>query len=115
MIVNTNDMETGSVMLHLNLGRPNQPSFVLVIRNDHCYRLDVNQPHREFPGTHIQWQGDSMDDERTRDARQEFPPIPKDGVVHGEEYAATFRAFAKYLNIDTSAMQWVDPPERSAL
>lgn len=101
----------GSIRFVLNIAVPNEPSFVLIIKGRHCWRLDVNVPHKALPGTHLQENDATGRELQALDAQHMFPPIPEEGSVGGEQYAATFKAFAEYLNISTAAMDWVDPPE----
>lgn len=99
-----------AVAFWLMLARRNRPSFVMTVRNQACRRLDVNTPHLDLPDTHIQGRDDPTHPEFAKDARGLFPEIPKTGSVDGEQYAATFVAFAKYLGISRGAFEWVDMP-----
>lgn len=105
------DFPIGAVRFVLNLAAPNKPTFVLTIRGAHCYRLDVNVAHGTIPGTHVQQSDAKGADIDVVDAQNLFPPIPRHGTVGGEQYRATFLAFAKYVGVDPSALDWVDPPE----
>lgn len=102
----------GEVKFILNItAPPNEPTFVLVIRGKDCRRLDVNQEHRQWPGTHEQGREYSDADEWVRDARDLFPDIPQDGMVTGEQYAATFLAYAASLGVGQGTFEWIDAPD----
>ncbi|MDE0777176.1 MAG: hypothetical protein OSB43_12960 [Nocardioides sp.] len=91
--------------------RRNKPTFALIVRGELCRRLDVNTPHRDLPGTHIQGRNSSQDGEFAEDASDLFPPIPSTGTVGGEQYGATFVAFAAHLGIGSGSFEWLDEPE----
>jgi hypothetical protein len=101
----------GAVTFYLMTTRANRLSFVLAIRGPWCRRLDVNTPHRNLPSTHMQGRDEPTDMEFALDASDAFPPIPETGTVGGEQYAATFLAYAEHLGISAGAFEWVDPPE----
>lgn len=91
--------------------RPNAPTFVLMLRGGDCRRLDVNQEHIDLPSTHEQGRNYSEGDEWARDARGLYPEIPETGIVGGEQYVATFLAYAASLGIGQGTFEWVDAPE----
>ena len=91
--------------------RRNKPTFALVIRGELCRRLDVNTPHRDLASTHIQGHNRSNDAECAEDASDLFPPIPSTGTVSGEQYSATFAAFAAHLGISLGSFEWLDEPD----
>lgn len=107
-------LDLGDAVFWLMVTRRNQPTFVLVVRGTHCRRLDVNAPHRDLPSTHIQGRDDPADMEFAKGAEGLFPPIPEAGTVAGEQYAATFTAFAEHLGVGLGSFEWLDPPEGSA-
>lgn len=113
-MIECSGFQPGETKMILNLTVPNQPTFVLSIRGRHCWRLDVNVPHRDLPGTHMQETDETGREVRALDAVGIFPPIPRSGPVDGAQYRATFLAFAAHLNIEGSTLDWVDPPQRSA-
>lgn len=95
----------------MTTGRPNAPTFVLMIRGEDCRRLDVNQEHVSLPSTHEQGRDCSEGQGWERDARNLYPAIPENGIVDGEQYAATFLAYAASLGIGQGTFEWVDAPE----
>lgn len=114
-------IEPGSVILEFQ-ARPGpracQPSVLLLYRSEACRRVDVNGAHlmpdgTRFIGTHIQGRDDWTDARQMFESPPEwFPGMADEGDTVSEgAYHRVFHAFARYCNIDTSAVEWIDPPE----
>jgi hypothetical protein len=109
-----NGISDGEVFLEVQArpARPSEPTIVLLYRDECCRRLDVNQAHRNQRGTHIQGVDSSDDVERLFELpRGGFPEVPLQDTVDSDVYRQLLYAFASFCGIDTSAVEWTDPPE----
>ena len=108
--------DDGEVMIEMVV-RPGpravEPSIVLLFRDAGVRRVDVNGVHREdgVPRQQTHVQGEPPPDFLAWIDGEDFPNLPTQGPVSGEDYYRVFTAAAARLAVDVQGVDWTDPPE----
>lgn len=98
--------------MRVSPGRPCEPNVVLLALGECVRRVDVNSVHRidGVPYRQSHLQGQPPPDYLVWLDDKALPPLSGSGIVDGEEYRRLFRAAAKLMHVDTTSVDWNDPP-----
>lgn len=104
--------------LHLEVQyRPSiatEPTVVYLVRGEIMARVDINGRHKGRRYSHMQFKWSSQAPEEPAVAVPEwFVNVPLGPTVTDDLLERSFQDAARMLNVDTSAVEWTAPPERS--